>query len=167
MILLAITLTAVFVLRKYARKPKKYRPIYTTHTVAPTVSPAELQKREKERERAAREAERARVKAEREAEKERKAEEERAQAREDIPYWENRLEQLYEQIEDANNLLYTARRTCKHDSAMNTHGAVIAEKIVAKHISERDKLMRKVMQIESQIHAAETKLKRAQYVAAN
>lgn len=155
MIALLITFAALALLRAAARAQRKV-PVYAVQ---------DLDRQRKESEKADREAVKARAKAEREAAQRRKAVEERAQALEDIPYWENRLEQLYEQIEDASSLLQTARRTCRHDAEMNQHGAVIAEKIVAKHIAERDKLMRKVMMLESQIHAAEMKLNKARFIA--
>ena len=153
MIVLAITLAAWAILRKYARKPRTSS--YNTPSV---VSPADIARREKEREKAAKQAER-------NAAKERKAEEAREQAKEDIPYFENQLSRWYEMIEDANVDLQLARQSVKHDAEMNAHGAVVAEKVVKKHIAERDKLAKKVVTLENQIHAAEKKLNNAKRIA--
>lgn len=165
MIVLALTLTAWALLHKYTRKPQKRRkmPVYAAPMMP---SAADLERQRKAQERAQRDAERA----EKQAEKERAAEEKRmiqkAQAVEDVAFLENRLECLYEQIEDANAQLYAARRNCRYDADMNSHGAVVADKIVNKHIAERDKLMRKVMTLENQIHSAEQKLNKARRIAA-
>ncbi len=158
MIILAIALTAWAILRKYARKPVKHTA--AQFTTVPAISPAELQRREKERERAQKEAEREEAKRQKEAEA-------RAQAEEDIPYLETQLSRYYEMIEDAKADLRLARQRVKHDAEMNEHGAIIAEKVVNKHITERDKLMKKVITLENQIHAAEKKLSKAQQIAQN
>ena len=161
MIILALTLTAWAILRKYARKPARRRTAYA----APIVSPAELQRRERERERAAKEAERAESKRQREEEKERKAEAERQQAEADKFFLVEQIDKLYTMLWDADAELKAARQTCQHDGEMNRAGAVIAEKMVSKHRAERDKLERKVMQLERNIHSYETKLNKAQQIA--
>lgn len=194
MIILALTLTAWAILRKYAQKPAR-RAVAPVYAAPPVLSPAEINRREKERERAQREAERTyrplyngfETDADREShrkwvaeqrrkeeEKERKAEAKRqkeeaarAQAEEDIPYLLNQLDRLKEMIEDAKADLRIARQRVQYDAEMNAHGAVIAEKIVNKHIAERDKAMRKVMSLETQIHSKEKQLTKAQLIAQN
>ena len=148
----ALTLAA-FALLGFAAKAKK--PVYKT------VSPADLERQRKEREKAAREA----ARAEREAEKQRKAEAERQQAAADRDFYIEQLDKLNAMLWKLDNDLNKANEVCQHDAEMNKHGAVVAEKIVNKHLADRDKLARKVMQLENAIHAKETKLNKARLVA--
>lgn len=161
MIILALTLTAWAILRKYARKPARRRTAYA----APIVSPAEIARRNKERERAAKEAERAEAKRQREEERERKAEAARQQAEADKVFLVEQIDKLYNMLWDADADLKAARETCQHDNECNRHGAVISEKEASKHRAERDKLEKKVMQLERNIHSYETKLNKAQQIA--
>lgn len=139
----------------------------TIPTYIPAVSPADIARQPRERERAAREAERAEAKRQREEERERKAEASRQQAEADKVFLVEQIDKLYTMLWEADAELTAARRTCQHDSEMNRHGAVVAEKAVAKHSTERDKLEKKVMQLERNIYSYETKLNKAQQIAQN
>ena len=152
MIGIALALAA-FALLRFAAKSKK--PVYNT------VSPADLERQRKEREKAAREA----ARAEREAEKQRKAEAERQQAANDSEFYVEQIDKLYSMLWELDADLDKAREVCRYDNEMNKHGAVVAEKIVNKHRADRDKLARKVMQLENAIHAKEAKLNKARLVA--
>lgn len=171
MIILAITLTAWAILRKYAQK----KPVKTTNTAFDvsrdtiplydadtphTPTQAELARLERKRERASQAAQR-------EAAKQRKAEAERQQAAADTSFYIDQIDKLYSMLWDADAELQTARKTCQYDNEMNKNGAVIPEKIAAKHRADRDKLARRVMQLENSIHARETKLNKAQQIVQN
>jgi len=158
MIILALTLTAWAVLHRYARRHQKRQVAYVS--APPVISPAQIERERKERERAEKAAERERIK----AEKERAAKE---QAEIDIPYYEIQLSRYYEMIGEARASLKANRRRVEVDREMNQYSAVVPEKIVAKHITERDKSMKLVIKLENQIHAAEKKLSEAQRIAAN
>lgn len=158
MIILALILTAWAIWYKYGRKPVKRRK--TVYNSPAIVSPAELQRREK----AAREAE---VKRQKEAERKRKAEANRQQAEADKVFLVEQIDKLYNMLWDADADLKAARETCKHDNEMNKYSAVIPEKQAAKHRADRDKLEKKVMQLERNIHSYETKLNKAQQIAQN
>lgn len=119
---------------------------------------------EREREKAEREAE----KAERERKRQEAAEEKRrqewTQAAEDYAFYKSRLSALYTQLKSAQSDLYSAERECEHDRELNSYGngSTVTEKIVNRHISERDKALRRVMSLETQIHTAEKGLRKAQ-----
>lgn len=154
MIGIALALAA-FALLRFAAKSKKKAPVYNI------VSPADLERQRKEREKAEREA----ARAEREAEKQRKAEAERQQAATDSEFYVEQIDKLYSMLWELDADLDKAREVCRYDNEMNKHGAVVAEKIVNKHRADRDKLARKVMQLENAIHAKEAKLNKARLVA--
>lgn len=147
---------------KPRRKTPRTMPVY-----APVVSPADIARRQKERERAAREAERAEAKRQREEERERKAVANRQQAEADKVFLVEQIDKLYTMLWEADAELTAARRTCQHDAEANKAGAVVADKITAKHRAERDKLEKKVMQLERNIHSYEAKLNKAQQIAQN
>lgn len=114
---------------------------------------------------AEKEAERAEAKRQREEERERKATAARQQAEADKVFLVEQIDKLYNMLWDADSELKAARQTCQHDSEMNRAGAVIADKVVSKHRAERDKLEKKVMQLERNIHSYESKLYKAQQIA--
>ena len=89
---------------------------------------------------------------------------ERIQAKEDIPYYQNQLARFYEMIAAAKAELKAARDRCRLDSEMNRYAAAIPEKLVSKHIAERDKLLNKVIRLENQIHAMEKRLLKAETI---
>ena len=127
---------------------------------------AQAAKQAAERAEATRQKELARIAKETEAALQRaeKARQEKAQAAEDIPYYKNQLARFHEMIAGAKIELQAARNRCRLDSDMNAHGAIIAEKIVSKHIAERDKALTKVVRLENQIHAMEKKLLKAETI---
>ena len=132
----------------------------TSRYRAPVVSVAELERRKKARERAAKEAEKVEAKQQKEAAA-------RAQAREDIPFLENQIEFLTAMIEDAKTAYRITRKRVEYDAEMNEHGAIIKDKLVNQHITERDKAIKKVVSLERQIHAAEAKLNKARAILDN
>lgn len=148
-----------------AIKPRspRTRPIYNSVVI----SPADIARRQREREKAAREAERAEAKRQREEERERKAVANRQQAEADKVFLVEQIDKLYTMLWDADAELTAARRTCQHDAEANKAGAVVADKITAKHRAERDELEKKVMQLERNIHSYEAKLNKAQQIAQN
>ena len=116
---------------------------------------------------AEKEAERAEAKRQREEERERKTTAARQQAEADIIFFVEQIDKLYNFLREADAELNKARLTCIHDNECNQHGAVISEKEAAKHRAERDKLEKKVMQLERNIHSYESKLYKAQQIAEN
>lgn len=128
------------------------------------VSPADLVKREKEKEKAQREAARILQQQQREKEKQIKLENEKQQAVEDIPYLKNQLDRYYEMINACQIDLKLARQRVQYDNDMNKYGAVISEKVVNKHVADRNKLLQKISKLEGQIHAAEKNLNKAQQI---
>lgn len=107
------------------------------------------------------------IAAEKAAARERKETAARQQAAADADFLICQIDKLYSMLWDADAELTAARRTCEHDSEANKAGAVVAEKIASKHRAERDKLEKKVMQLERNIHSYETKLNKAQQIAQN
>lgn len=160
---MATILTIALVIWAFTYKPRKrrLRPVRSRHalpvTAPPILSPAEIARRDKEREKAAREAEKERIKAEKERQK-------REQAEIDIPYYEEQLKRYYEMIEEANARLKLNRQRVKIDREMNQYSAVVPEKIVSKHIQERDRAMKLVIKLENQIHGAEKNLNKAKQI---
>lgn len=146
-------LIAAILAVRYIR-PKKPKVVYS----APVLTPGDLLRIAQERERA--EKEREREKAAKE-----KKEAAIAQAQEDIPYYENRLESLYTQLAAAQDELYKAKKNCEYDAMMNQYGGVVTEPTVKRHIDERDKALKKVMTIETHIHTAEKNLFKAQRIS--
>lgn len=121
----------------------------------------------KQIERDAKQRQRETVAAEKAAARERKETAARQQAAADAAFLVNQIDKLYNMLWDADAELDTARSTCEHDREANKAGAVVAEKIASKHRAERDKLEKKVMQLERNIHSYETKLNKAQQIAQN
>lgn len=123
-------------------------------SATPVMSPAEIIRIERGRE-----------KAEREAEKERKAQATREQALRDIPFFSARIEALMEMETDAARRYYDASEAVKTDAEHNKYSYVIPEKIVQKHITERDRAQRELLKLQGQIRGAQEKLIKAQYIA--
>ena len=157
-VVLILALTAWALVRKYT--PRRYNA-----PAAANVSQAEIERRAKAAEKAAKEAERAEAKRQREEERERKTTAARQQAEADIIFLVEQIDKLYNLLREADAELKNARLTCQHDNECNKHGAVISDKEAAKHRAERDKLEKKVMQLERNIHSYESKLYKAQQIA--
>ena len=124
---------------------------------AVTMPARQTQAEIKRQERAEREEERRQVQ---EAKQRQKA----AQAAEDIPFYETQLERLYP---TAETLRYNYKLACDsvlHDAEMNMYGAVIKDKLVNEHIAQRDKLLKKLIIAENQIHTLEKKIQAAQAI---
>lgn len=102
----------------------------------------------------------------RKAERQRKVEAERRQAAADEQFLIDQIDKLYAMLWEADEDLELARQNCKHDNEMNRSGAVVADKVVNKHRADRDKLSKKVMNLERSIHAYETKLNKVRFVLA-
>lgn len=105
--------------------------------------------------------------AQKQAEKQRKAQAERQQAEADEAFLIDQIDKLYQMLWDADADLELARKICQHDNDMNRTGAVVSIKDVTKHRTERDKLAKKVMNLERSIHSFETKLNKARFVLAD
>lgn len=136
MIILAIIVIALIALDS-RKKP-----------AAVTMTARQTQAEIKRQERAEREEERRQA-------QEGKQRQKAAQAAEDIPFYETQLERLYP---TAETLRYNYKLACDsvlHDAEMNMYGAVIKDKLVNEHIAQRDKLMRKLITVENQIHTME------------
>lgn len=156
MIIIALTITAWLIFRPLARKPRK-RTAPAALTAPPVMTAAELARIEKERAKAERDAEKARVK----AETERAA---REQAKKDYSFYSGRLETLYQMETDTARAYFKAAETVETDAETNRYSYVIPEKIVRKHIAERDKLQATMLKVQNQIHSAENKLTKAKNV---
>lgn len=136
-----ITLSIIFiVLIIYAARRNGYSP--------PTLTPAQEKKlarleKEKQREEIRRE----------------KLETQKQQAKNDIPFYDIQLERLYITVEDTRNQYKKALENVKLDNELNrlTDGKAVKEKVVEKHINERDKALKKLVILENQIHALEKK----------
>lgn len=158
MIIIVFIAAAIIVFA--AKKPKEQpRPV-----VYDTVSPADLARIEKEREKAIKAAE----KAERDAEKEKaRADREKAakeQARKDIEFYADRLETLY-LLETSTSRAYDkAVETVQLDAEQNKYSLCVGIKVVQAHIAERDKLQRQLLKVQAQIHGAEAKVNKAKNI---
>ena len=86
------------------------------------------------------------------------------QALDDIPFYQIQLDRLYITVEDTRNQYKKACDNVNHDNALNRYGAVIKDKVVNQHITERDKALKKLIILENQIHALEKKKTAAQNI---
>lgn len=100
-------------------------------------------------------------------EKQRKAEAAQRQAAADEAFYIEQIDKLYAMLWDADEDLERARTICQHDNEQNRAGAVVSDKVVGKHRAERDRLSKRVMQLERSIHAYETKLNKCRFILAN
>lgn len=142
-----ITLTIIFiVLLIYAARRNGSSP--PPLTAAQQKQLARLEK-EKQRENARRE----------------KLETQKAQAENDIPFFDIQLQRLYITVEDTRQQYKTACEKVEIDSRFNAiHSSAVKEKIVNKHIAERDKALKKLITLENQIHALEKKKTQAETI---
>ena len=115
---------------------------------AVTITARQTQAEIKRQERAEREEERRQAQ---EAKQRQKA----AQAAEDIPFYETQLERLYPIAEALRANYKRAADAVNHDAHLNQFGAVVHDKEVTAHLNQRDKLMRKLITVEDQIHTLE------------
>lgn len=153
--ILLLLLLALFLA---ARKSRPRVAVKQTPKTSANTKQIEREKKQRQRETAA---------AEKAAARERKETAARQQAAADADFLINQIDKLYKMLWDADADLDAARCTCEHDRDANKAGAVVAEKIVSKHRAERDKLEKKVMQLERNIYSYETKLNKAQQIAQN
>lgn len=102
--------------------------------------------------------------AQKQTQRQRKTEAERQQAAADEAFLIEQIDKLYQMLWEADEDLELARQNCQHDNEMNRAGAVVADKVVNKHRADRDKLAKKVMNLERQIHAFESKLNKCRFV---
>ena len=107
-----------------------------------------------EKEKAKQEKEIARIQA-----KQEKQQQQKQQARQDIPFYDIQLERLYISAADTRNQYKKALESVKLDTELNrlTDGKAVKEKVVDKHIADRDKALKKLVILENQIHALEKK----------
>ena len=98
---------------------------------------------------------------------EEKRRQQKEQAAQDLPFYEVQLERLYPTAESLRHQYKLAIESVNHDSEMNQHGAVIKDKVVNEHITQRDRLLKKLTIAENQIHALEKKIHAAQAILSN
>ena len=87
------------------------------------------------------------------------------QALEDIPFYDTQLERLYPTAEAIKARYTKACEAVDRDTQLNQYGAVISDKEADKHLAERDKLLKKLIITENQIHALERKRAQAKATA--
>ena len=106
----------------------------------------------------------------RQEEKRQRAEEQRrqkvAQAQQDLPFYEVQLERLYTTADQLNHQYKTAVENLRIDAELNriTDGKAVKAKIVEQHIAARDDTMKKLIAIETRIHAMEAKKAKAEAI---
>ena len=83
------------------------------------------------------------------------------QAEIDAPFYESQLDAYARMHRDALSAYDQAQREVQTDSELNKCGAVVGVKQVQKHIRERDRAWKLVLQYERQIHAAQKALDKA------
>lgn len=154
MILLLILLALFLAFRK--ARPRGA----VKQTPKTSVNAKQIERDKKQRQREA-------IAAEKAAARERKETAAKQQAAADEEFLIKQIDKLYKMIWDADEELTAARQLCQHDREANKAGAVVPDKIAAKHRAERDKLEKKVMQLERNIYSYETKLNKAQHIAQN
>lgn len=153
---LIIFVFVVYALTRYSNRPAKkstYKPDYEREDTVIELDDVSDEMTERE------------LKAELKAlELQEKQEMEIAQAKEDYAYIKQQLSRYYKLIEEANINLSNAQDSVDHDNDVNRYGGVVPQKEVKKHITERDRLVTKVIRLENQIHAAEKKLAKIRYI---
>ena len=89
-----------------------------------------------------------------------------AQARQDIPFYEVQLERLYITADQLNHQYKTAVENLRIDAELNriTDGKAVKAKIIEQHIAARDNTMKKLIAIETRIHAMEAKKAKAEAI---
>jgi len=86
----------------------------------------------------------------------------RRRALNDIAYAETQLARLYELMDVAKLDLIAARHAVQVDADADRYGGgVVSGKAAAKHRAELDKALRRVISLESKIHATETAREKA------
>lgn len=125
----------------------------------PPLSCKQLQALEKQKAKQEKENERAKAKQE-------KQQQQKQQAQQDIPFYDIQLERLYTTVEDTRQQYKKALENVKIDTELNriTDGKAVKEKVIEKHITERDKALKKLVILENQIHALEKKKAQAETI---
>ena len=113
---------------------------------------------------ARKEAERFQRQEEKRVKQEAKLEQKKAQASEDLPFYQIQLDRLLPTAESTRTLYKKAVEAVRHDEAMNSYGAVVKGEVVEKHLAERDRLLRRLIVTENQIHALEKKIMTAEAI---
>lgn len=100
------------------------------------------------------------------AERERKQAAKKAQAAEDQAFFERKLPILREMLDAANDSLAHAMSSLEYAELANRESgaAVVSGKQIAAYRKERENALKQIMKIESQIHAAETKIEKAKFI---
>lgn len=80
------------------------------------------------------------------------------QEKDDYAFYDNQLKRYYKLINEANINLLKAQKAVDLDMWMDEHDTPPAEKVIKKHITERDRLVKTVIRLENSIHASEKKL---------
>ena len=143
--MIILSILFLFLIAYAAKKDKAASATKTVNAPAP-VSQKELDRMARERAR------------------EMKAQQKKEQAMQDLPFYEIQLERIQRTAEDLRQQYYIANDSVNHDLEMNSYGAVIRDEVVNKHISERDRILKKLITAENAIHALEKKIYAAETV---
>lgn len=101
-----------------------------------------------------------------EAEKAEKEAREREQALEDIQFYHTQIKRHREMLNDAEKQLNQVRKELSENEEIDSIApGAVSEKVLEKQRRERDKLTKRVITLENQIHSMETKLGKAYYKA--
>ena len=151
--IIILLIAIIFSIRHISRKRKSQR-----------MTPKQTAAAERLRIAEAKRMERIRKENERRQAQEEKQRQKIAQAEQDLPFYEAQLERLYPTAESLRHQYRQACDSVNHDEEMNQYGAVIKDKVINDHISERDKLLKKLITAENTIHSLEKKLSAAQAI---
>lgn len=100
------------------------------------------------------------------AEQDRKQAAKKAQAAEDQAFFERKLPILHKMLDAANDSLAHANASLEYAELANRESgaAVVSGKQIDAYQKERDKALKRIMILESQIHAAEARIEKAKYI---
>lgn len=103
---------------------------------------------------------------EKDAEQRRRKQAATDQAGADLEYYRLQLETLTELEQRTRKETKKARRVVAYDEQCNRYGAAIPEKTTAAHVAALEKLERKLLRYNQQIHATENRIRKALYILA-
>lgn len=101
---------------------------------------------------------------EKDAEQRRRKQAATDQARADLEYYRIQLETLAALEQRTREETKKARRVVAYDGQCNKYGAAIPEKTTAAHVADLEKLERKLLRYNQQIHATENRIRKALYI---
>ena len=101
------------------------------------------------------------ARAEREQAKRERQLEQIEQAEIDAPFYESQLDDFVRMHRDALQVYDAMQKEVETDQALNKHGAVVSIKTASRHIAQRDRALKSVLQYERMIHSTQAKLDKA------